>query len=160
MSGVDPGTEAADPGASAAASGGGVQVGDELPCREIESVSAEKMKTMAALWATPTRSTGTSTTFAAWALGDRPVNQGPNNMGYVIDMLTAWAGGPESFRRLKVRFSGNVFAGDRLVAGGTVTAVQEAPEGHLVDCEVWLARIGKEPVLTGTATVLITAREW
>ena len=57
---------------------------------------------------------------------------------------------------MKVRFLGNVFAEDRLVAGGKVTAVHQVPEGRLVDCDVWLARNGTEAVLAGTATVLLT----
>ena len=132
-----------------------VSVGDELPRRVIESVSAEKMKTMAALLGDPNTIHWDTDDVRRLGLGDRPVNQGPNNMGYVVDMLTAWAGGPASLRRLKVRFGGNVFAGDRLVVGGSVTAVRPDPEGRLVDCDVWLARDGTEAVLTGTATVLL-----
>ena len=134
---------------------GSVRVGDELPTRVIESVSAERMKTMAALLGDPNTIHWDVADVRRLGLGDRPVNQGPNNMGYVIDMLTGWAGSPANFRRLKVRFGGNVFAEDRLVAGGTVTAVQRVPEGRLVDCDVWLARDGTEPVLSGTATVLL-----
>ena len=132
-----------------------VQVGDELPQRIIESVSAEKMKTMAALLGDPNTIHWDVDDVRRLGLGDRPVNQGPNNMGYVVDMLADWAGGPANFRRLKVRFLGNVFAEDRLVAGGKVTGVRPSPEGRLVDCEVWLARNGTEAVLAGTATVLI-----
>ena len=132
-----------------------VRVGDELPERTIESVSAEKMKTMAALLGDPNTIHWDVDDVRRLGLGLRPVNQGPNNMGYVIDMLTDWAGGPANFRRLKVRFEGNVFAEDRLVAGGKVTGVRPGPEGQLVDCEVWLARDGTEAVLTGTATVLL-----
>lgn len=134
---------------------GSVNVGDELPPRVIESVSAGKMKTMAALLGDPNTIHWDVDDVRRLGLGDRPVNQGPNNMGYVIDMLTDWAGGPAAYRRMKVRFLGNVFAGDRLVAGGKVTAVRQAPEGRLVDCDVWLARDGTEAVLTGTATVLL-----
>ena len=134
-----------------------MHVGDELPRRIIESVSAEKMKTMAALLSDPNTIHWDTDDVRRLGLGDRPVNQGPNNMGYVIDMLAGWAGGPAGFRRLKVRFLGNVFAGDRLVAGGKVTAVRPVPEGRLVDCEVWLARDGVEPALAGTATVLLPA---
>ena len=133
-----------------------VDVGDDLPRRVIESVNAERIKTMAALMGDPNTIHWDVDDVRRLGLGDRPVNQGPNNMGYVIDMLTDWAGGPASFRRLKVRFLGNVFAGDRVVAGGTVTAVRPAPGGRLVDCDVWLARDGSPAVLSGKATVLLT----
>lgn len=132
-----------------------VEVGDELPERVIESVSAEKMKTMAALLGDPNTIHWDVDDVRRLGLGDRPVNQGPNNMGYVIDMLADWAGGPANFRRLKVRFLGNVFAEDRLVAGGKVTGVRPGSGGRLVDCDVWLARNGTEAVLAGTATVLV-----
>ena len=134
-----------------------VAVGDELPERIIESVSAEKMKTMAALLGDPNSIHWDTDALRRLGLGERPVNQGPNNMGYVVDMLADWAGGPEGFRRLTVRFAGNVFAGDRLVAGGRVTATRPCPEGQLVDCEVWLTRDGAETVLTGTATVSLAS---
>ena len=133
-----------------------VNVGDELPQRVIESVDAEKIKTMAALMGDPNTIHFDVDDVRRLGLGDRAVNQGPNNMGYVIDMLTDWAGGPANFRRVKVRFLGNVFAGDRLVAGGKVTAVRPSAEGQLVDCDVWLARDGNQAVLAGTATVLLT----
>ena len=133
-----------------------VGVGDELPQRVIESVDAEKIKTMAALMGDPNTIHFDVDDVRRLGLGDRAVNQGPNNMGYVIDMLTDWAGGPANFRRVKVRFLGNVFAGDRLVAGGKVTAVRPSAEGQLVDCDVWLARDGTQAVLAGTATVLLT----
>ena len=47
-------------------------------------------------------------------------------------------------------------AGDRLVAGGKVTAVRPSPDGLLVDCDVWPARDGTEAVLAGAATVLMS----
>ena len=148
-------TEAGSTTSPPPAAGRTVQVGDELPRRIIESVSAEKMKTMAALLGDPNTIHWEVADVRRLGLGDRPVNQGPNNMGYVVDMLAEWAGGPTNFRRLKVRFLGNVFAEDQLVAGGKVTAVRPSSEGQLVDCDVWLARNGTEAVLAGTATVLL-----
>ena len=152
-------------GQAAASSAGGspsgtpayadIAVGDELPQRIIESVSAEKMKTMAALLGDPNTIHWDVDDVRRLGLGDRPVNQGPNNMGYVIDMLADWAGGPQNLRRLRVRFLGNVFAGDRLVAGGKVTALRHEAEGAFVDCEVWLAKDGTEAVLAGVATVTV-----
>ncbi|MDE0654698.1 MAG: MaoC family dehydratase [bacterium] len=149
------GTDAAATPSPPPAAGHAVQVGDDLPQRIIESVDAEKMKTMAALLGDPNTIHWDVDDVRRLGLGDRPVNQGPNNMGYVIDMLADWAGGPANFRRVKVRFLGNVFAEDRLVAGGKVTGVRPGSGGRLVDCDVWLARNGTEAVLAGTATVLL-----
>ncbi|MCY4036102.1 MAG: MaoC/PaaZ C-terminal domain-containing protein [bacterium] len=126
--------------------------GDELPRLVIESVDAEKMKTMAALLADPNPIHWDADAVRKLGMGDEPVNQGPNNLGYVMNMLGAWAGGAERIGRIRVRFLDNVFAGDRLEAGGVVTAVGD---DGTVDCDVWLARDGDHPVLTGTATLLL-----
>lgn len=127
-------------------------VGDELPRLVIESVDAEKMKTMAALLADSNPIHWDVDTVGELGMGDQPVNQGPNNLGYVMNMLGDWAGGAERIRQIRVRFLDNVFAGDRLEAGGTVTAVDD---DGTVECDVWLARDGTHPVLAGTASLLL-----
>ena len=132
-----------------------VKIGDSIPELVIASVDAEKMKTMAALLGDPNTIHWDAEDVRRLGLGDRPVNQGPNNMGYVVDMLMSWAGGPASVRRLKVRFLGNVFAGDRLTVSGVVTDVSERPEGRIAGCDVLVRRDGEEPVLRGTAEVVL-----
>ncbi|MCY3635692.1 MAG: MaoC/PaaZ C-terminal domain-containing protein [bacterium] len=126
-------------------------VGDELPRLVIESVDAEKMKTMAALLADSNPIHWDVDTVMELGMGNQPVNQGPNNLGYVMNMLGDWAGGAERIQQIRVRFLDNVFAGDRLEAGGTVTAVGD---DGAVECDIWLARDGTHPVLAGTATLL------
>ncbi|MYH96321.1 MAG: protein dehydratase [Acidimicrobiia bacterium] len=128
-------------------------VGDELPRLVIESVDAEKMKTMAALLADSNPIHWDVDTVRELGMGDQPVNQGPNNLGYVMNMLGDWAGGAERIQKIRVRFLDNVFAGDWLEAGGSVTAVGD--DGN-VECDVWLARDGTHPVLAGTATLLLS----
>lgn len=122
----------------------------ELPPFVVESVPAEAMKTVAALLHDPTSIHWDAETVRALGLGDRPVNQGPSSMAYVVNMLVAWAGGREHVRRVRVRFLGNVFAGDRVVARGRVTGERDG----LAEVEVWLERDG-ERVLEGTATVAL-----
>lgn len=128
-------------------------VGDELPRMAIEAVDAEKMKTMAALLADSNPIHWDVDTVRELGMGDQPVNQGPNNLGYVMNMLGDWAGGAERIQQIRVRFLDNVFAGDRLEAGGSVTAVGD---DGTVECDVWLARDGTHPVLAGTATLLLS----
>lgn len=123
-------------------------VGDELPRLVIESVDAEKMKTMAALLGDSNPIHWEVATVKELGMGDQPVNQGPNNLGYVMNMLGGWAGGAERIQEIRVRFLDNVFAGDCLEAGGTVTAIGD---DGTVECDVWLARDGTHPVLAGTA---------
>ncbi|GGO20512.1 hypothetical protein GCM10010116_41200 [Microbispora rosea subsp. aerata] len=132
-----------------------VEVGDALPEWRVPSVSAEKMKTMAALLADPNPIHFDVAAVRALGMGDRPVNQGPLNMGYVMNMLAAWSGGHDRLRRFRVRFLRNVFAGDELCAGGVVTAVRTENGVRLADCDVVLTGAGGEPVLKGTATVAL-----
>lgn len=78
------------------------------------------------------------------------VNQGPSNLAYITNMLTAWTGDPDSLRQLRVRFHAVVIPGDQVVAGGRVAAI--ASDG-LVECEVWLRLEDGQKMLSGTATV-------
>lgn len=129
--------------------------GDELAPLVIESVSSEAMKTVAALLHDPNPIHFDVAAVRALGLGDRPVNQGPSNMAYVVSMLARSAGGPERIRRLRVRFLGNVLAGDRLVAGGTVAAVGDQDGERVAQVDVWLERGSGDRVLEGSATVLV-----
>jgi acyl dehydratase len=130
-------------------------VGDELEPLVIESVPAEAMKTVAALLHDPNPIHFDVETVKALGMGDRPVNQGPNNMGYLVAMLGRAAGGRARIRRLRVRFLGNVFAGDRVVARGKVESIEERDGERLAEVEVWLERGDDDRVLAGTATILL-----
>jgi acyl dehydratase len=132
-----------------------VAAGTEVPPFVVESVPAQAMKTVAALLHDPNPIHFDSGAVSALGMGDRPVNQGPTNMAYVANMLTAWTGDPGCVRRLQVRFLGNVFAGDRVSAGGVVTGIREEAGSRLADLEVWLERSPQDRVLAGTATIAI-----
>ncbi|CND74828.1 MaoC-like dehydratase [Mycobacterium tuberculosis] len=129
------------------------RIGDELPPRDIRSVDAEKMKTMAALLSDANPIHWDVEAVRAAGLGDRPINQGPTNMAYVMDMLSSWAGGPDRLRRIRLRFTGNVFAGDHVRATGTVTGVRDEDGATVADCDVRLDVVGGGTVLSGTASV-------
>ena len=91
----------------------------------------------------------------AAGLGERPVNQGGLNVAYVVRVITEWAGSSAAIKELRVRFLGNVFAGDTVTAGGEVAEVEErgAGLGPRARVRVWLRNPGGDEVLTGTATV-------
>ncbi len=81
-------------------------------------------------------------------LGDRVINQGPTNCGYVVSMLQAAYPGGELVA-LRLRLGAQVKGGDRVTAGGRVTGEHDG----LVDCEVWLDVEGGARAVEGTATV-------
>ena len=129
--------------------------GDPLPELVIDPVDPEKMKTMAALLRDPNPIHWDVDVVRQLGMGERPVNQGPNNMAYLVNLLAAFAGGYERVRALRVRFLGNVFGGDRLTARGTVTGVRDEGGERLADLDVWLERAEDDRVLDGTAVVAL-----
>ena len=125
-----------------------VQAGQELPEVVIPAVDAEKMKLMAALLRDPNPIHFDVDSVRALGLGDRPVNQGPSNLSYLLDMVTRWSGGVPTLRQVSVRFLGNVFAGDRVVCRGRVVDAVDGVVTLDVD-----ARVGDRQVLQGAVTV-------
>lgn len=133
-----------------------VEVGDALPGWTMERVSAERMKTVAALLRDPNPVHWDRTAVAALGLGDHVINQSPVNLGYVINMLIAWAG-PGSVRRLTVRFPLPVRDGDTVTASGVVTAVTAEGDTRLAECEVWLDRQDGSRSVEGVAVVALSS---
>lgn len=119
-----------------------------LPSWEMPSVDAARMKTMAAILRDPYPVHWDRAANEALGLGGSVINQGPLNLGYVANMLMAWAG-PASIRRLTVSFGRPVLDGDRVVAGGQVHEVVDG----IARCDVWLNR-DDERVVSGTAQVV------
>lgn len=135
---------------------GPVEVGATIPEWELTSVSREKMKTLAPILADPNPIHFDLDVVRALGMGERPINQGPNNMAYVMNMLAAWTGGHQHLRRIRVRFQGNVLGDDHVVARGTVTGLRTEEGRTLADCDVELKVIGGAVALAGTATVDVT----
>ncbi len=134
-----------------------IQPGEEIPPFDIPSVSTEKMKTMAALLHDSNPIHYDVDAVKALGMRDRPINQGPNNMAYVMTMLSQWAGGHDRLRNFEVRFLSNVAAEDALRASGTVIAIRVAGGLSLADCAVRLDIVGGPCVLQGTASVVVDA---
>ncbi|CCQ14883.1 MaoC-like dehydratase [Rhodococcus sp. AW25M09] len=132
-----------------------IEVGQVLPSRIIDGVDPEKMKLLSALMSDPNPIHFDRTAVAELGMGDKTVNQGPSNMAYVLSMLGAWAGGVDRITHYRFRFLGNVFEGDRLEAGGIITAVHETSDAFEVECSLTLTVIDGAQVLTGTGTVTL-----
>jgi acyl dehydratase len=134
-----------------------VVVGTSLPELEV-TVDPEKMKVMAALLADPNPIHFDTRALASLGMDERPVNQGPLNMGYLQTMLARWAGGRDRLLTFRVRFSGNVLAGDRVRARGVVAEIEDTARGRVATCDISLEVVGGSVVLSGTADVLIEER--
>lgn len=128
-----------------------VRVGDEIPEFTMPSVDPERMKTMAAILRDPYPVHWDRVANGAYGLPGRVINQGPLNLGYVVNMLMAWAG-PTCVRRLTVSFGRPVLDGDRVTARGRVTALDVVDGQQLATCDVWLER-DAEQVVTGVAVI-------
>jgi acyl dehydratase len=135
-----------------------VVVGTHIPPRVVERVGSAEMKTMAALLQDPNPIHWDSASTRALGMGERVVNQGPINMAYVMNALVSWAGDdPSRLRAITLRFMANVFEGDSVEAGGTVTGVRDVNGERLADCDVWLDVTGGPRALAGTAVVALPA---
>ncbi len=127
---------------------------EPIPPLTVDAVGADRMKTMAALLRDPYPIHWDPDAARAAGHGDRPVNQGPLNLGYVANMLMAWAG-DGSVRRLTVAFHGRVLAGDTVTASGVVIDRSAARDGEqLARCAVRLVR-GDDVIVSGTAEVAL-----
>ena len=128
-----------------------MRAGTSLGPLTVGPVSAEKMKIYAAIIRDPNPIHWDRSELARRGLGDRLINQGPINLGYVVNMLTGVSAGPQAIKRLTVRFGENVREGDIVVARGLVRSV----EGHLATCEVWLELPSGRRAVEGTAIIEI-----
>ena len=137
----------------------------------MEHVDPARMKTVAAILRDPYSVHWDRAGNEALCLQGRVINQGPLNLGYIVNMLLEWAG-PSSIRRLTVSFGRPVLDGDRVTAGGRVDSVDSVDSVDAVDavddqddaenqhrerratCTVWLKR-DDEILVSGTAIVAI-----
>jgi len=130
--------------------------GDEIPAWTMPFVDPARMRTMAAILRDPYPVHWDRAGNAALGLPGRVINQGPLNLGYIVNMLLAWAG-PSCVRRLTVSFGRPVLDGDEVTAGGRVSSLAVVDGERRATCEVWLDRDG-EHVVTGTAVVALDGR--
>ena len=117
----------------------------------VDAVSADRMKAMALLLRDANPIHLDPAAAAARGLGDRVVNQGAGNLGYVLNALLA-AGPEATVERLAVRFTGNVLAQDAVTASAAVEAEEPAEDGgRRLRCAVALDVEGGGRALQGSA---------
>lgn len=135
-----------------------VEIGTEIPGWTMEEVTADRMKTVAAILRDPTPIHWDRESTRQLGLGGRLLNQSPINLGYVANMLMDWAG-PECIRRLRVAFPQPVFDGDRVIAGGVVESIEAVGDERLASCRIWLDRGDGVRAVEGTAVVSLPRSE-
>lgn len=67
--------------------------------------------------------------------------------------------GPESVRRISVRFAEQVWPGDELICRGTISAIAPSEGGHNAELDLSIGRIGGGVAVSASATVLIRPAE-
>lgn len=122
--------------------------GDSIPELRV-MVEPAPMKPVALLLRDPNPIHLDPRTVQRLGLGERVINQGPVNAGYLWEMLTRWLGDVARVRTLDLRFTSNAYAGDRLIAGGEVTSTGDG----VATCAVWLRTDQGRDVVVGTAEV-------
>jgi acyl dehydratase len=127
-------------------------VGMRLEPFVVDAVDDGRMKVMAAILQDPNPIHFDAAAVRALGYGERPINQGPINLAWFMTCAIRFAGGRERLLRTRVRFLGNVFAGERFVAEGTVTAIHG--DAGTAELAIECSSDGR-PVLAGDATVAI-----
>jgi acyl dehydratase len=131
----------------------GEQVGVPLRPWILDGVGEEEMSVIARMLADPNPIHLDRAAVQEFGLGDRLINQGPANIAYLFNMLSA-AFPEDEIRSVDVRLRSNVFEGERLTAGGEVVALQREGQTERVECNVWLDAEDGSRAVDGTATVL------
>jgi len=126
-----------------------VEVGTEIPPVRFR-VEPEPMKVFTLITDDPNPIHWDAEAVVTAGLGDRVINQGGLNLSYVLNAVTAWTGSRASIVRTKVRFLGNAFAGDALVAGGVVTEIDDSSTPALATLSVWLRHTDGTDLVSGT----------
>lgn len=133
-----------------------IEVGQAIPEWVMERVSPERMCTMAAILRDPNPIHWDRDAVDALplGLGRRTINQGPLGLSYMINMLHAWTG-PQSIRRIVMRFPQVVLDGEHVVARGEVTGLREEQGMRLADCAIRLEHEERGVLLEGSATLCL-----
>lgn len=129
-------------------------VGDLLPPWRVDRIDPANMRELADLLRDPNPLHLDAAVVKQLGLGDHVINQGPANLAYIVNMLSA-ALPSASLLQLDARFLANVFGEDAVEAGGRVTSVDSDAAGTRLGCEVWLNVAGRGSAVGGSAVLLL-----
>ncbi len=115
-----------------------VEAGDEIPEWVMPSVRPERMRTMAAILRDPNPVHWDASVVAAMGLGERVINQGPLGLGYMVNLLHAWAGPGSQLMDSIAPMGPRSFSGSPPAAGfaprtGTARSVHRRPARPAAD---------------------------
>jgi acyl dehydratase len=129
-----------------------LEPGQALEAFIVDAVDPGRMKTMAVLLRDPNPIHWDREVLERLGLDQRPVNQGPINASYLIELAVRAAGGRDRMSSCSIRFLANVLAGQQVICTGTVVSVDRA--GGTAELEL-LGTADGVPVVSGTASVLL-----
>jgi acyl dehydratase len=131
---------------------------EPLTSFRVAAVNAERMKALALLVEDPNPIHIFPEDAAAAGLGDRVINPGSANLGYVLNALLAIDPNVE-IENVQIALRGNVAAGDEVVAAVRCSGGDETDDGRLrLRCEVALDVTDGSRAMEGTAVVTIPDR--
>ncbi len=119
-----------------------------------EGVSPEKMKVLALLLGDPNPIHIDASAVRHLGLGERVVNQGPSNIGMIVNMLSEHFPGAKLVK-LHTRLLANVFSGDTVTATANVISSEAVTGGERVACAVRLDVSGRGQVVVGEAELFL-----
>lgn len=131
-----------------------VEVGQTIPDWVMPSVSAARMRTMAAILRDPNPVHWDPSVVEGLGYGRHTINQGPLGLSYMVNMLHAWTG-VGSIRNLYMTFPKVVLDGDHITAQGVVTDIRDEGGEVIAVCDIWLLRDDGDKPLQGTAEVCV-----
>lgn len=131
-----------------------IRAGDRIPAHELR-ISATSMPVWASALQDPNPIHVDPEAARAAGLGDRVINQGPANIGYLLNALSRHFPSA-SIETMEFRFLDNVRAGDIVRASGVISAVQTTATGVRASCILEL-HVEDCLVLSGDATFHIAA---
>lgn len=127
-----------------------LQRGSQLGPWRFDGVVPEALAEMAVVLDDPNPIHLDASVVSALGMGARQINQGPSNVGYIMNMIIEAIPGAQ-LERFEARFITNVFAGDTVIACGIVEAIEDSS----ASCRVWLDVDGSTRSVDGRATVRI-----
>lgn len=129
-----------------------VAPGDSIGSYVTEPIHPLRIKMVASLMRDPVPTHFDRDAVKALGMGDRLVNQGVLNCGYLMELLYRFVDRTWALREFEVSLSQTVHEGDQVECSGTISSVD--PEG-LTAAIALEAKVDGARVLAGTAVVAL-----